>query len=74
MCWAQIWRARRVAYLGCAAALGYEVLMLIWSLGGTAGLRDPEVLRATYGGHLISVEPGAVVLLDDAHHRQPAAR
>lgn len=40
-------RARRVAYLGCAAALGYGVLKLIWSLGGTAGLRDPEVLRAS---------------------------
>ena len=32
-------------------------------------VRDPAVLRATYGGHLINVEPGAVVLLDDAHHR-----
>jgi ABC-type Mn2+/Zn2+ transport system ATPase subunit len=31
-------------------------------------VRDPAVLRATYGGHLISVEPGSVVLLDDAHH------
>jgi hypothetical protein len=38
-------RARRVAYLGCAAALGYGVLKLAWSLGGTVGLRDPEVLR-----------------------------
>ena len=28
----------------------------------------PNVLRATYGGHLIHVEPGAVVLLDDTHH------
>jgi hypothetical protein len=36
-----------MAYLGCAAALGYGVLKLIWSLGGTAGLRDPEVLRAS---------------------------
>jgi hypothetical protein len=30
-----------MAYLGCAAALGYGVLKLIWSLGGTVGLRDP---------------------------------
>jgi hypothetical protein len=30
-------RARRMAYLGCAAALGYGVLKLIWSLGGTVG-------------------------------------
>ena len=40
-------RARRLAYLGCAAALGYRVLKFIWSLGGTVGLRDPEVLRAS---------------------------
>lgn len=40
-------RARRMAYLGCAAALGYGVLKLVWSLGGTVGLRDPEVLRAS---------------------------
>ena len=40
-------RARRLAYLGCAAALGYGVLKLVWSLGGTVGLRDPEVLRAS---------------------------
>lgn len=36
-----------MAYLGCSAALGYGVLKLIWSLGGTIGLRDPEVLRAS---------------------------
>jgi hypothetical protein len=36
-----------MAYLGCAAALGYGVLKLVWSLGGTVGLRDPEVLRAS---------------------------
>jgi hypothetical protein len=29
--------ARRVAYLGCAAALGYGVLKLVWSLDGTVG-------------------------------------
>jgi hypothetical protein len=40
-------RARRMAYLGCAAAVGYGVLKLIWSLGGTVGLHDPEVLRAS---------------------------
>jgi hypothetical protein len=40
-------RARRMAYLGCVAALGYGVLKLVWSLGGTVGLRDPEVLRAS---------------------------
>ena len=40
-------RAKRMAYLGCAAALGYGVLKLVWSLGGTVGLRDPKVLRAS---------------------------
>ena len=29
--------ARRMAYLGCAAALGYGVLKLVWSLGSTLG-------------------------------------
>jgi ABC-type Mn2+/Zn2+ transport system ATPase subunit len=41
--------------------------------GPAALVRDPGLLRATYGGHLIHVEPGAVVLLDDAHH-PPATR
>ena len=31
-------------------------------------LRDPEVLRATYGGHLVEVEGGAALLVDDPHH------
>jgi hypothetical protein len=35
-------RARRMAYLGCAAALGYGVLKLDWALGGTVGLGDPK--------------------------------
>jgi hypothetical protein len=30
-------RARPIAYLGCAAALGYGTLKLVWSLGGTVG-------------------------------------
>lgn len=38
-------RARRVAYLGCAADLGYGALKALWSLGGTVGLRDPERFR-----------------------------
>ena len=36
--------------------------------GPASLVRDPAVLRATYGGHLIYVEPGAVVLFDDTHH------
>jgi hypothetical protein len=31
-------------------------------------VRDANVLRATYGGHLIEVDRGEVVLLDDPHH------
>ena len=42
--------ARRVAYLGCAAALGYGVLKLVWSLGGTIGLRHSERLRVAPAG------------------------
>ena len=34
-------RARWVAYLGCAAALGYGVLKLVWALGGTVGRTGP---------------------------------
>jgi ABC-type Mn2+/Zn2+ transport system ATPase subunit len=36
--------------------------------GPAALVRDADVLRATYGGHLIEVERGDVVLLDDPHH------
>jgi hypothetical protein len=43
-------RARRMAYLGCAAALGYGVLKLAWSLGSTVELRDPERFRAVPEG------------------------
>jgi ABC-type Mn2+/Zn2+ transport system ATPase subunit len=37
--------------------------------GPAALVRDAAVLRATYGGHLIEVERGNIVLLDDPHHR-----
>lgn len=40
--------------------------------GPAALVRDPNVLRATYGGHLIQVDPGDVVLLDDPHHHDGA--
>jgi ABC-type Mn2+/Zn2+ transport system ATPase subunit len=40
--------------------------------GPASLVSDPEVLRATYGGHLINVEPGSVVLLDDTHHERVA--
>lgn len=40
--------------------------------GPAALVRDPNVLRATYGGHLIQLDRGDVVLLDDPHHRESA--
>lgn len=40
-------RARHIAYLGCVGALGYGLLKLVWSLGATVGLRDPEHFQAT---------------------------
>jgi ABC-type Mn2+/Zn2+ transport system ATPase subunit len=36
--------------------------------GPASLVRDGEVLRATYGGHLIQLDRGDVVLLDDPHH------
>jgi hypothetical protein len=43
-------RARWLAHLGCAAALGYGVLKAVWSLGGTVGLLGHERLRVAPGG------------------------
>jgi ABC-type Mn2+/Zn2+ transport system ATPase subunit len=37
--------------------------------GPASLVRDADVLRATYGGHLIEVDRGKVVLLDDPHHQ-----
>jgi manganese/zinc/iron transport system ATP- binding protein len=36
--------------------------------GPASLVRDPGVLRATYGGHLIQMDRGDVLLLDDPHH------
>src|SRR5579859_7849606 len=36
--------------------------------GPAALVRDAGVLRATFGGHLIEVDRGDMVLLDDPHH------
>jgi len=38
-----------MAYLGCAAALGYGGLKAIWSLGGTVGLRAGRFHVASQG-------------------------
>jgi ABC-type Mn2+/Zn2+ transport system ATPase subunit len=40
--------------------------------GPAALVRDAEVLRATYGGHLIDLDRGQVVLVDDPHHQAEA--
>ena len=39
-------RARQIAYLGCAGALGYGGLKLVWALGFNVGLSDPGHYRA----------------------------
>jgi ABC-type Mn2+/Zn2+ transport system ATPase subunit len=42
--------------------------------GPSVILRDPHVLRATFGGHLVEVDGGSALLVDDPHHSpvQPA--
>jgi ABC-type Mn2+/Zn2+ transport system ATPase subunit len=42
--------------------------------GPASLVRRADVLRATYGGHLIEVNRGEVVLLDDPHHGHPPGR
>jgi len=42
--------------------------------GPASLVRNAEVLRATYGGHIIQVDRGDAVLLDDPHHRREGAR
>ena len=43
-------RARQMAYLGCAGALGYGGLKVVWALGGTVGLSDPKHFRLAPAG------------------------
>jgi hypothetical protein len=43
-------RARRMAYLGCAGALGYGVMKVVWALGGPVGVSDPAQFHATENG------------------------
>jgi hypothetical protein len=42
--------ARRMAYLGCAGALGYGAMKVVWALGGTVGLRNPKHFHAVHNG------------------------
>ena len=65
--------ARRMAYLGCAGALGYGVLKVVWALGSRVGVRPqfrlaPEGLTAAqrafdYWGTQILAELAVVILL-----------
>jgi hypothetical protein len=38
--------AKEFAYLGCAGALGYGGMKVIWALGGTIGIRNPKHFHA----------------------------
>jgi hypothetical protein len=42
--------AKALAYLGCAGALGYGAMKVVWALGGTIGLRNPEHFYASDDG------------------------
>jgi hypothetical protein len=42
--------ARWMAYLGCAGALGYGGMKVVWALGGTVGLSNPEHFHASDDG------------------------
>ena len=41
---------RRMAYLGCAGALGYGGMKVIWALGGTIGMTNPERFHSIENG------------------------
>jgi len=61
--------------LACAAQRFQRVAMLnrrVVAHGPASLVLDGELLARTYGGHLLQL-PGGTVLLDDAHHHdQPA--
>jgi len=42
--------AKAFAYLGCAGALGYGAMKVVWALGGTVGLSNPGHFHATDNG------------------------
>jgi ABC-type Mn2+/Zn2+ transport system ATPase subunit len=56
--------------LGCAASCFGKVVAInrrVIADGPASIILDPQVLRATYGGHVVMLE-GPSLLLDDAHH------
>jgi ABC-type Mn2+/Zn2+ transport system ATPase subunit len=61
--------------LACVAQRFGDVLAInrmVIAHGRASLVLDPDVLSRTYGGHLLVLEGGAV-LLDDAHHHDEAA-
>jgi ABC-type Mn2+/Zn2+ transport system ATPase subunit len=62
--------------LGCAASCFGKVVAInrrVIVEGPANLILDPQVLRATYGGHVM-VLGGPALLLDDAHHHDQAPR
>jgi hypothetical protein len=43
--------AKELAYLGCAGALGYGLMKVVWALGGTVGIRNPNHFHAIENDH-----------------------
>jgi ABC-type Mn2+/Zn2+ transport system ATPase subunit len=61
--------------LACAAQRFHDVVALAGRVvvhGKAQLVLDREVLEKTYGGHLVPLAGGGVVLLDDPHHSHGA--
>lgn len=61
--------------LACAAQRFHDVVALAGRVvvhGAAQLVLDREVLEKTYGGHLVPLAGGGVVLLDDPHHQHGA--
>ena len=61
--------------LACAAQRFHDVVALagrVVAYGAAQLVLDREVLEKTYGGHLVPLAGGGVVLLDDPHHEHGA--
>jgi len=61
--------------LACAAQRFHDVVALAGRVvvhGKAQLVLDQEVLERTYGGHLVPLAGGGVVLLDDPHHQHGA--
>jgi ABC-type Mn2+/Zn2+ transport system ATPase subunit len=60
--------AAAAEHFGMVVALNQRII----AMGPSSLVMDPDVLSATYGGHLLVVG-GQTVLLDDAHHHDAAS-